>query len=70
MCVQESIYPLTLFIGLLMIIMGIITLINPFKGFMLVTKLIGIFLICSGLLDAMVCNLFRQRAKNILHIFE
>ncbi len=67
---KEGIYPLTCVIGFLSIIMGVITVINPFKAFMLITRLIGIFLICSGLLDAMICNLYRQRAKYILEIFK
>lgn len=67
---QESSFPLTLFIGVLMIMMGIIVCINPFKSFMIITKLVGLFLICSGLLEAMICNLFRQRSKKILEIFK
>lgn len=66
---QEDIYPLTCFISILMMIMGILTAINPFKTFMLITRLVGIFLICSGVFDAMINLLFRQRAKNILKIF-
>lgn len=67
---QESFFPLTLFIGIIMIIMGIIACINPFKSFMIITKLVGLFLICSALLEAMICNLFRQKAKKILEIFK
>lgn len=67
---QEDIYPLTCFIGILLILMGILALINPFEGFMLITRLVGLFLICSGIFDGMVCLLFRRRAKQILKIFK
>lgn len=66
---QEDIYPLTSFIAILMIVMGVLAAINPFKTFMLITRLIGLFLICSGVFDAMINMLFRQRAKNIMKIF-
>ena len=66
---QEDIYPLTSFIAILMIVMGVLAAINPFKTFVLITKLVGIFLICSGLFDAMTCLLFRKRAKSIIKMF-
>ena len=58
------------FISILMIIMGIVVLINPFSSFMLITKLIGIFTVCYGLFEAMYISLFKKRAKNLLKIFE
>lgn len=70
MKVNEDIYPLTSFIGILMIVMGILLAFNPFKLFMLITRLVGLFLICSGLFDTMACMLFRKRAKYILDIFK
>lgn len=66
---QEDIYPLTCFIAILMIVMGVLSAINPFKTFVLITRLVGIFVVCSGLFDAMICLLFRKRAKNILKMF-
>ena len=67
---NEEIYPLVGFISILMIIMGIVVLINPFSSFMLITKLIGIFTVCYGLFEAMYISLFKKRAKNLLKIFE
>lgn len=67
---KQDISPLTLFIALLMLIMGILVAFNPFKSFMLITRLIGIFMICSGLFDGMICLLFRRNAKNILEMFK
>lgn len=67
---NEEIYPLVGFISILMIIMGIVVLTNPFDSFMLITKLIGIFMVCYGLFDAMYISLFKKRAKNLLKIFE
>lgn len=67
---QEEIYPLVTFIALLVILMGILVAFNPFETFMLITRLIGIFLICSGLFGIMRCNLFKRRAQAILEIFK
>lgn len=67
---NEEIYPLVGFIAVLLIIMGLSTIINPFSGFMIITKLIGIFLICASLFEGMVCSLFKKRAQSILDIFE
>lgn len=67
---KQDFSPLTLFIAVLMIVMGILVAFNPFKAFMLVTRLIGVFMICSGLFDGMICFLFRKNAKNILEIFK
>lgn len=67
---KQDISPLTLFIAVLMIIMGFLVAFNPFKAFMLITRLIGIFIICSGLFDGMICFLFRKNAKNILEVFK
>lgn len=64
---NESIYPLTGFIGILMVVMGLLSLVNPFQS---IIRLLGIFLLCAGLFEAMICNLFRQRAKNILALFK
>ena len=67
---NEEIYPLVGFIAVLLVIMGLSTIINPFSGFMIITKLIGIFLICASLFEGMVCSLFKKRAQSILDIFE
>ncbi len=67
---NEEISPLVCFIGLLMAIMGLLVVFNPFSYFMLVTRLMGLFTICAGLLDGMVSMLFRRRAKEILKLFK
>jgi len=65
---NEDIFPLVSIIALLMVVMGLLDLFNPFKRFMLVTRLSGLFLICSCLFEIMVASLFRKRAKYILNI--
>ncbi len=67
---QEDIYPLVSFISILFFIMGIVALINPFETFMVITRLVGLFIICAGLLEVIVCMLFRKRAKYILQMFK
>ena len=58
------------FIAILSFVMGLLVLFNPFEMFMLITRLIGLFMICSGLFEIMTCMLFRKRAKYILDMFK
>lgn len=67
---QEDIFPLVTFIAILSFVMGLLVLFNPFEMFMLITRLIGLFMICSGLFEIMTCMLFRKRAKYILDMFK
>ncbi len=67
---EEEIYPLIAIISLLIIVMGVLAMFNPFQTFMLITRLVGLFLICSGAFGIMVSNLFKRRAKEILEIFK
>ena len=67
---NEEIFPLITFISVLFLVMGVIVIFNPFKAFMLISRLIGLFMVCAGLFESMVCMLFRRRAKNILKVFE
>lgn len=67
---QEGIYPLILSMTILIFIMGVISIFNPFSTFMLITRLIGLFLICTGLFNSMACTLFKKRAKYILSMFK
>ena len=67
---KEDISSLVLFISICAMLMGILIIINPFSKFMLVTKLAGIFIIASGLLDMVKLLLFKKRAKNIIQAFK
>ncbi len=67
---QEEIYPLIMFMMILTVIMGALCLFNPFKAFMLISRLIGLFLIVSGVFDVMETFLFRKRANEILRLFK
>lgn len=67
---KEEIYPLIMFISILFIVMGILTIFNPFSSFMIITKLIGLFICASALLDIMNCMLFKRRAINLLKLFD
>lgn len=67
---NEETAPLITFIGILIFIMGLLLIFNPFSTFMLITRLMGLFTICAGLLDGMTSMLFRRRAKEILKLFK
>ena len=67
---HEEIYPLILIISILLVVSGILSIVNPFESFMLITKVVGIFMICSALFNAMFYMLLKKRAKNVLDLFE
>ena len=67
---NEEIYPLFLIITILTIVMGILSIFNPFGSFMLITRLISVFLVFGSVLELMAASLFRKRSKYILKIFE
>ena len=67
---NEEIFPLYLVITVLFAIMSILAIINPFKSFMLITRLVSIFLVVGGAFDLMLASLFKKRSKNVLKIFE
>lgn len=67
---NESIFGLYLIITLLFIIMGVLSIFNPFAKFMEVTYMVSIFLVVTAVFDLMAASLFRKRRKNILKIFE
>lgn len=67
---NEEIYPLFLLMTLLYFVMGILCIFNPFVSFMLITRLISIFLVVGSLFEVMSASLFKKRTKNILKIFE
>lgn len=66
---KEEIYPLVLFMSALMLIMGVLSIINPFNTFMLITKLISLFMAVYGILQVLLCLLFRKRAEQVLKIY-
>ena len=67
---DDEIYPLLAFIALLDIIMGIVTLINPFKSFMIISKAVAIFVICYSLVEGVYLSLIKKRSQHILKMFE
>jgi len=68
--VNEEISPLLFVLSILIMVMGFLAIFNPFEAFMLITRLIGIFIICESLFEVMICRLYRRRGLNIIKIFE
>lgn len=67
---REEMYPIICFLAVLIFVMAIVVMLNPFERFMLSTKLSGMFLICSGLFDALFSVLFRNRSTQVLKSFK
>ena len=68
--INDEIYPLICMMGLLIVVMGCLILFNPFESFMIVTKLIGIFIIVNTVFEVMTLNLYKKRVDYLLDLFE
>lgn len=66
----EEITPLVFFIAFISLVMGVSVMINPFSKFMLISKLIGLFIMADGIFNAVRIVLFKKRADNLLKMFE
>ena len=65
---NEESWLITLATGILVAIVGVLVIFNPFASLTL-TKLAGAFLIITGVLDFMDTFLFKNRSKEIMEIF-
>lgn len=65
---NEDAWLVTLGSGVLLIIIGLLLIFNPFAGLTL-TQLVGAFLIVTGIIDFTDAFLFKQRANEIREIF-
>lgn len=65
---SEESWLVTLVSGILLLIIGILIMFNPFVALTL-TRLVGIFLLISGILDLASAILCKQRSKEIIDIF-
>lgn len=55
----------TLTVAILMFICGLVLILNPFEGAVIITKTIGIFIIIYSILDLSECFLFKKNIKII-----
>lgn len=65
---NEDAWLITLATGILVAIIGLLVIFNPFAS-LTITKLVGVFLIITGILDIMDIVLFKNRSKEIMEIF-
>lgn len=65
---NEDSWLITLATGILIAIIGVLVIFNPFAS-LTITKLAGAFLIITGILDFMDTILFKNRSKEIMEIF-
>lgn len=65
---NEDSWLITLATGILVAIVGVLVIFNPFASLTL-TKLAGAFLIITGILDFMDTILFKNRSNEIMEIF-
>ena len=66
---SEDIAPLVLFSSLIIMVMGVLAIINPFHKYIGIIRLLSIFVFAYVVLYGMICLLYRKRAKQVLSIF-
>ena len=67
---KEEIAPLVFMPALLITIMGILVILNPFSMYISIIRLIAIFMFGFVVLEGMNSMLYKRRAKNILSMFK
>lgn len=67
---REETFPLISATGILVIVMGILAIINPFKQFVLTIRLISYFAIATGLFGCSCSSLFNRRTRAILDMYK
>ncbi len=67
---KEETWSILLFIGLLTLLSGALLIINPFKGTMVVTQVLGVFIIVYAILDSMHWLLVKKRSKEIVEFIK
>ena len=66
---KEEIGPLVMLSSLLVIIMRVLSVFNPFKDYISVIRLLAIFFMAYSVLHGMICFLYKKRAKELLSMF-
>lgn len=67
---KEEIWPLIGVLAIGLIVMGGSLIINPFSKDVIITRVIGVFIVCYAIFDAMQWLLFRKRSKELLKLFK
>ncbi len=67
---KEETWTLLLFIGILTALSGVLLIINPFKSTMIVTQVVGVFVIVYAVLDSMHWLLVKKRSKEIIEFIK
>ena len=67
---KEETWSIVLAIGVMTLICGILLIINPFKGTMVVTQVVGLFVIVYAILDSMHWFLVKKRSKDIVEFIK
>ena len=62
-------WSITVVTGIMLILFGVLLISNPFEAFMSATKLVGVFLILSSILDITTAVMLKRRSEEIVKIF-
>ena len=67
---REETWSLVMFIGILTLLCGILLMFNPFRGTMVVTQVLGMFIIVYAILDSIHWLLVKRRSKEIIEFIK
>ena len=66
---NDSSWFITLVIGLMLMIFGVLLIVNPFASSFTLTQIVGIFLLISSVLDITDTIMLLRRSEKVLQIF-
>lgn len=67
---HEEIFPIVSITALLIIIMGVLAILNPFSQFILTLRLVSYFSIVTGLFGCVYSSLLKKRSRAILDMYK
>lgn len=67
--IKEQSWALTLFVGVISMLFGLMVILNPFSKLVIV-EVIGLFLIVYGIIDLTDIILLKKRAKNFIKLYK
>ena len=67
--IKERAWGLTLVVGIISIIFGLMVILNPFSK-LIIVEVIGLFLLVYGVIDLTDLLLLKKRAKSFIKVFK
>ena len=65
---KEDFWPLTLTMGIIYLVLGAILIFNPLSASMIISEIVGLFVIVYGLISLVETHLYKQNASKVIKV--